>query len=450
MSGIAFDSTEKLTDYQQLVDYFHEGGKESQDHRIGVEFEAFLYCKKTMRRLQYDDGLVTLPQVLQELHRRHGWKLIEENGRVISATDGSSFIHFEPGGQIELSTGAYENVCDIYQAMLKYTGNLKEIGKDLGFGMTLVGVWPMEFPTNQLIIARDRYKILRQRLLQQKGLGPEMMTNSACIHVNLDYKSEEDMRAKFYVGLALQPFITVLCANSPFHGGEVKSDLCYRQRIWQDTDAARCDYLSFGLDPDMKFERYVDYAMAVPSIFMSREGKVLETGFAPFQDIFDGKLGLEATMADWENHLTTLFPSVRSKRHLELRGADILPTLEHIASLTAFWVGLFYDEQSLAGAQEYLRQFSKENFVDLDHLSPQSKLQDGFAHTTIQEVLQEMFKIAREGLNRRVPTGDCKNESKMLDPLARLLETGKSPAEHAREKYTPDSFKDYILDHSVF
>ena len=450
MSGIAFDSTELLTSKDQLIDHFAAGAKPEDQFKIGVEFEAFLYCKESLKRLQYDEGLVTIRQILDELRTRHGWQLVEENGKVISATDGASRIHFEPGGQIELSTHAYDNVCDVHYAMERYVENLAEIGKDLGFGMSLIGSWPKFFPTDTLIMARERYKILRQRILQAGSLGPEMMTNTACIHVNLDYKDEADMIRKFRVGLALQPFIGALCANSPFHGDEVKEDISYRQRIWQDTDGPRCDYLSFGFDDDMGFARYVDYAMSVPSIFVVRDNVFENTHFKPFQDIFDGKIGVDPIMADWENHLTTLFPSVRLKQYLELRGADVMPKLEEITALAAFWAGLFYDDQALGEIEAYLAHFSSDDFIGLDKVSPTIGLKSTFAGTTVQDVLIKAFDIATAGLNRRYPIGDCKNEVKILEPLRQIVESGESYAEKSKRDYTPETFQQYIWDHSVF
>ncbi len=53
-----------------------------------------------------------------------------------------------------------------------------------------------------------------------------------------------------------------------------------------------------------------------------------------------GAAGQYPSIKDWETHLTTIFPEVRLKRYMEMRGADGGPC---ITALSAFWVGLLYD-----------------------------------------------------------------------------------------------------------
>ena len=52
--------------------------------------------------------------------------------------------------------------------------------------------------------------------------------------------------------------------------------------------------------------------------------------------------GEQPFLKDWETHLTTIFPEVRLKRYMEMRGADGGP-VDIICALPAFWAGLLYD-----------------------------------------------------------------------------------------------------------
>ena len=154
------------------------------------------------------------------------------------------------------------------------------------------------------------------------------------------------MVAKLRVGLALQPMITALFANSPFIEGALNGFLSARSEIWRDTDNARTGMLTFAFEPGMGFERYVDYALDVPLYFVKRDGVYHDVAGASFRDLLAGRLaalpGERATISDWANHLSTIFPEVRLKRYLEMRGADVGPP-ERILALTALCVGLYYD-----------------------------------------------------------------------------------------------------------
>ena len=80
-----------------------------------------------------------------------------------------------------------------------------------------------------------------------------------------------------------------------------------------------------------------------------------------FRDFFAGKLaelpGERPTISDWANHLSTIFPEVRLKRYLEMRGADGGPW-RRLPSLTAFWVGLLYDDDALDACWDMVKGWS--------------------------------------------------------------------------------------------
>lgn len=84
--------------------------------------------------------------------------------------------------------------------------------------------------------------------------------------------------------------------------------------------------------------------------------------------LLQGKLpalpGERPTMGDWENHLTTIFPEVRLKKFLEMRGADGGPW-RMICALPALWVGLIYEPQAQAEALELISSWTQD---DRDYL----------------------------------------------------------------------------------
>ena len=195
---------------------------------------------------------------------------------------------------------------------------------------------------------KGRYDIMRALHAEERRLGLDMMFRTCTVQVNLDFASEADMVKKFRVGLALQPVATALFANSPFREGKPNGFLSYRSQIWTDVDPDRSGMLPFVFEDGMGFERYVDYALDVPMYFVYRDGKYIDVAGQCFRDFLDGKLpelpGELPTMSDWADHLTTIFPEVRLKHFLEMRGADGGPWA-HLR-LPALWVGLLYDERA--------------------------------------------------------------------------------------------------------
>src|SRR5207244_11221450 len=97
------------------------------------------------------------------------------------------------------------------------------------------------------------------------------------------------------------------------------------------------------------FELYVDSALDVPVYFVYRDGRYIDVAGKRFRDFLDGRIaelrGVTPMMADWADHLTTIFPEVRLKRYLEVRGADG-GTWRRIRGLPAPWAGSFCDANS--------------------------------------------------------------------------------------------------------
>ena len=142
------------------------------------------------------------------------------------------------------------------------------------------------------IMPKHRYAIMARYMPKVGTRGLDMMFRTATVQVNLDFMSEKDMVAKMRVGLALQPAITALFANSPFTDGKLNGLLSARSEIWRHTDAARTGMLSFVFEPGMGFERYVDYALDVPLYFLKRGGNyqdVAERAFATCSPADSGK-----------------------------------------------------------------------------------------------------------------------------------------------------------------
>jgi glutamate--cysteine ligase len=347
---------EPITDKSQLVEYLERGSKPREQWRIGTEHEKFAFDRKTLRRLPYEgtNGIGALLRALQ----RFGWQAVEENGNVIALTHDSCNITLEPGGQFELSGAPVETIHKTCDEVKTHLAQVKEVGAELGIGMLGMGFDPKWRRDEIPWMPKARYKIMGDYMPKKGKLGLDMMLRTCTVQVNLDYASEADMVKKLRVSLALQPLATALFADSPFTEGKPNGFLSYRSHIWTDTDPDRCGMLPFAFEPGMGFERYVDYVLDAPMYFVYRNGRYIDASGQSFRDFLAGRLpalpGEVPGMGDWVDHLTTVFPEVRLKRFLEMRGADAGPW-DRICALPAFWVGLLYDQQSLDAAWDLVK-----------------------------------------------------------------------------------------------
>ena len=235
---------------------------------------------------------------------------------------------------------------------------LEAVAAPLGIGFLSLGMSPKWRLDEIPLMPKQRYAIMAKYMPKVGSRGLEMMFRTCTVQANLDFSSEADMVKKLRVSLALQPVATALFANSPFTEGKLNGFLSARSEVWRHTDPARTGMLPFAFEQGMSFERYVDYALSVPMYFVKRGDIYHDVAGADFRDLLEGRLaklpGEQATLADWANHLSTIFPEVRLKRYLEMRGADAGPR-PFLAALPALFTGLLYEPSSLDAAWDIVK-----------------------------------------------------------------------------------------------
>jgi glutamate--cysteine ligase len=269
--------------------------------------------------------------------------------------------------------------------------------------------------------------------------GLDMMYRTCTVQTNLDFSSEADMVKKLRVSIALQPIATALFANSPFTEGKPNGYLSFRSEIWRDTDNARAGMLPWVFEPGMGFERWVDYALDVPMYFVKHGDDYVDASGQSFRDLMAGKLpalpGERATISDWANHISTIFPEVRLKRYLEMRGADSGP-LANLLALPALWVGVLYDDVSLDAAWDLVKTWNAEERQKLRDEVPKLGLAASIRGRTAFEIATEVLKLSRAGLarrNRRDAGGQ--DETRYLEVLDDRLARGTTSAQELLDKF---------------
>ena len=426
-----------IEDKAQLVGFLAEGCKPRDAWRIGTEHEKFGFRLSDLRPLPYE-GSHGIGAVLQAL-QKFGWQPILEGETVIGLRCDQQKITLEPGGQLELSGAPRENLHATCNEVQRHLHQVKMVGEQLGLGFIGVGFQP-KWPRESIpVMPKGRYRIMSAYMPNRGQLGLDMMLRTCTAQVNLDFSSEADMVAKLRIGLALQPVAVALFANSPFSEGRPNGELSYRSTVWTDTDPDRCGILPYAFEQGMGFERYVDYALDVPMYFVRRDDRYIDASGQSFQDFLDGGLpalpGELPTLSDWEDHLTTLFPEVRLKRFLEMRGADGGPW-KGLCALPALWVGLLYDQEAQNAAWELVKDWTADDHACLRANVPRTALNTRFRGRALRELALEVLGIAHAGLRRRaVKDSKGRDETHFLASLQAIAESGTTPAEHLLDAY---------------
>jgi len=427
-----------ITSKRELIEYLEVGCKTETEWRIGTEHEKFVFQKDTYFPAPYEGswGIRALLEGLQ----RFDWEPILEDGNPIALRhqNGCS-ITLEPGGQVELAGAPLENIHQTCSEVHSHLNQVKEIASELGVGLIGIGFNPKWERTDIPWMPKGRYKIMRDYMPKVGSLGLDMMLRTSTVQVNLDFKSEIDMVKKFRTSLALQPIATAMFADSPFYEGRPTDFISYRSHIWEDTDPDRCGILPFVFEDGMGFERYVDYILDVPMYFVYRDGNYLNAAGQSFKKFLDGKLsvlpGEIPTIGDWVDHLTTVFPEVRLKRFIEMRGADGGPW-RRLCALPALWTGLLYDQVSLDAAWDLVKDWTSEEHKYLRAEVPKNALKTTFRKGKVQGVAREVLEIASAGLRRRNRLDTVgADETGFLGALYEIVESGQTAGEEKLHKF---------------
>jgi glutamate--cysteine ligase len=432
------EAAPRVRDKRQLVERLEGGAKPRAQWRIGTEHEKFGFIEKTLQPLPYD-GPVSIRKLLDSMASQFGWSPIFEGENIIGLKKDGASISLEPGGQFELSGAPLETIHQTCGEISDHLSETHVVADTMGaafLGLGFSPVWSFD-ETPQM--PKGRYGIMKAYMEKVGRLGRQMMYRSCTVQTNVDFSSEADMVKKMRVSLALQPIVTALFANSPFAEGRPNGFLSYRAHVWSDTDPDRTGMLPFAFEQGYGFERYVDYALDVPMYFARRNGRYVNCAGQSFRDFMAGKLpalpGEFPAMDDFDDHLSTIFPEVRLKTFLEMRGADAGPQ-PRLCALSAIWAGVLYESVALDAAWDLVKEWTAADREALRRSVATLGLKAPIRNTNAQAIARHMLGIARAGLGRRDKrnsSGD--NETIFLSEMEEIADSGVNPAERLLVKY---------------
>ncbi len=427
---------------EELEAFFHHAGKTREHWRVGTEYEKVGIDRGTGKAIPYF-GPRGVERILRGLIDRFDWEPEEQDGHIIALKRGKHEIHLEPGGQIELSGEPCESIHCTYAEFNQHIRELLEVAEPLGVVFLGLGMQPVSRLDEIEWMPKQRYRIMAPYMLKVGKLGQRMMKQTATVQANIDYLDEKDAMAKFRTGMGLAPVLIAMFANSPISDGRLNGYRSFREHIWTDTDKNRSGMLKFAFASDVTFAHYVEYALDVPMYFIIRNKAYTDMTHMTFrQYLKHGHGGQRATVEDWSDHLTTLFPETRIKRYIEVRSVDSQPP-GLMPALSALIKGVFYDDDCLQAAWDLVKNWTWDERMQIYFDSHKDALAVRVRRYSLLDLARELQQIGREGLRRqRVLNRQGEDESIYLNPLKDLLDQGRCPADIVVAKWEGELARD--------
>jgi glutamate--cysteine ligase len=413
-----------------LYAIFREAEKPVARWAIGAEMEKFGVVDGTGEPLSYDGehGVLRVMKILE----RSGWEpqAEREGGPVIALLRGAASITLEPGCQLELSGAPLGTIHAICAEFRRHMEELRPISNELRIRWMGLGFHPFAKRTDFAMVPKGRYGVMREYLPTRGGHALDMMLRTCTVQANFDYSDEADAMRKMRVGLKLSPLTTAIFANSPFYEGAPSGGRTYRGSVWLDVDPDRSGLLPALWKRGAGYADYVEWALDVPMFVVKRGAETITNTGQTFRTFWrNGLRGYQATIADWQTHLNTLFPEVRLKKTIEIRGADAQGKKTRCA-LPALWTGIYYDEQALAQADALTADFQHDEVASVRKEVAALGLRALFRGRPMLVLARQALEIAAGGLERRArKRPDGKDERIHLAELRSLLERGLTPAD---------------------
>ncbi|MEZ4239558.1 MAG: glutamate-cysteine ligase family protein [Myxococcota bacterium] len=402
-----------------LVAAYHASGKPRERWLVGAEFERHLICPATGAPLAYE-GEPGIRWLLETLAGR-GWSEVREGDTLIALHRERGDVTLEPGGQFELSGSPFVTAREVMAESRAFADQVAEILDACGVRQIALGFTPFTPIADVSWVPKGRYRVMREHLSHTGELAHHMMKGTAAVQATYDYADEADCARKVRLATLLGPLTTATFANSPYAEGRATGFASWRGHIWTRTDPARTGFPEAS--EHFTFEAWVDWLLQVPMMFYKDKGGQWRAAQGrTFADwMADPASG--PTLDDWELHLTSVFPEVRTKRAIEVRGADCVK-LSLAAGFVAMWRGLFYDSRALDQATELALAFAShgtqpERFAE----ACRHGLRGEIGGRRLASWAEALLDIAEAGLQALDP-----DDVPQLAALQAQVASGRSPA----------------------
>ena len=423
-----------------IIDYFKSGIKDNKNFKIGIEHEKFLFNNQNNKRVDY----LKIKEMFSAL-QEFGWNPILENNNIIGLNKGGKNITLEPGNQIELSGDKLNHIHEACAESQDYLFELRQVTKKLDISIVSTGFDPIsklnEIPNNP----KQRYKLMTKDMPLGGELSLDMMYRTCGTQLNVDYNSEEDFIKKFKIINSIVPISIALFANSSIVEKKKSNYLSYRSKVWQNTSRAGLPKLFFD---NLDFEKYADFAINFPILFIQDKEKYISGQKYKFKDFMDGKIDEVNNRLPNKNdlsiHLSTIFTENRLKKYIELRSMDTCGW-DCLCAGPAFYVGMLYG--NLEEVYELVSKWDKDKIINAYLEAPKKGFNAQLMGKDLLYWSSILLDLSRKGLEKRdVLNKNSKNETLFLNHLQKLIDNKTTNADHMINKFSKNENLSELYD----
>ena len=415
---------------ENIIEYFKSGIKNTNDFKIGIEHEKFLFNKSDNKRVNYDK-IKKMFSALMEF----GWKPVFEKENIVSLNKGGKNITLEPGNQIELSGDKLNHMHEACAESQDYLFELEQVTKKLDIRIISAGFDPFskleDIPNNP----KERYKLMTKSMPLGGELSLDMMYRTCGTQLNIDYASEDDFKKKFLVANSVVPITIALFANSSIVEKKNSNYLSYRSKVWQNTSRGGLPKLFFQ---NLDFEKYADFVMSFPILFINDNENYISGKKYIFKDFMNGNINeiknRIPTADDLTIHLSTIFTENRLKKYIELRSMDTCGW-DCLCSGPAFFIGMLYG--NLDKVYELTAKWETDKIINAYLDAPKKGFNTQLMGKDLLHWASTLLDLSREGLNNRdILSKKSRNETLFLDHLRRVIFNKTTNADHMIDKFS--------------
>lgn len=405
---------------QIIVDYFKNNEKKEDGFKIGVEFEHFVIDLDSLRTISYY-GKGGVAETLKDMEKL-GYDLVYEGDHILGLKKGAKTVTLEPGSQLELSVEAVWDIKLLEKEYIEFLKDIIPLLEEKNQGLITTGYHPVTKIDEIKLLPKQRYDFMFDYFKTRGSHAHNMMKGTAALQFAMDFKSEKDYVKKFRVVNALSPVLFAIFENAYYFEGEVCPKHNIRSHIWVNCDSDRSGLVEGALEDDFGYERYAEYILNRPPIFINKDGEEIFTGRKKVREVFDPE---NYQAEELEHILTMFFPDVRTKGYIEIRMMDAVPYPLNFAAMALF-KGLIYDEDNLEKLYKYTKDITIEDVdkakAEMLDLGMEAKLRD----KSLLEIGRYITQLSQEGLSPE--------EVHYLKPLGDMLDEGLNPYEITKSK----------------
>jgi glutamate--cysteine ligase len=418
-----------------LLATYHTYGAARSAWRVGAELERHL-LDGAGQPMVYD-GPRGVAWLLGRLVER-GWEPKHEGDKLIALARDGATVTLEPGAQFELSGKPHHSLFALRDEAAAFVGEVDAILAETDVRQVALGYTPFADVEAIPWVPKGRYAVMRDHMRGAGTLGHHMMKGTAATQASFDFSDEADAAQKVQAAMRLAPIVTATFANAPLTRGRPNGWQSFRAYIWTQTDPARCGFPEAATA--FTFERWVDYLLDVPMMFVHIDGQWRPANgqtFRAWMTQGDAQ-GRFPTWADWDLHQTAVFPEVRVKHLIEMRMADCVGT-DEVVAFAALWKGILYGAptdalESLCDALT-AEGTPHERFVT----AAREGLRGEVSGRPLAAWADEAFDLARVGLSRIAP-----DETRLLDDVWARVQRAETPADRLLAQAAQDASVDAI------